>query len=593
MQRFTWGHRLCCHFAPGVIALLAITLAVFSIGQAPLRAELSVVTEWMKSNAQPFETCAPSDRVDDLAPLRRIVGDARIVALGEGTHGTREFFQLKHRITQYLASEMGFTVFAIEANLPEAWRLNDYVLGGPGNPRQLIAGMYFWTWNTEEVLEMVDWMRRFNASKRGRIEFTGFDMQAPDTAAAIVRRFLAVHEPAWAESMAVVRQEALPDPGFVTATGTLPAAEFAGHRVRYSGFIRTENVSSFAGLWMRADAGSQHAVAFDNMQEQMVKGTVDWKRYAIELTIPANTDNIYFGVLMAKEGTAWFDSLAIELDGRPWANDAFDLALENADGPRGLTNRVMHPRFSIAMDEAVARSGARSLRLTGGPERWDPDAGRRAEAAARRLVDHLEVSRDRLGEAGSPAEVDWIIRNAHVVLQHAISKKGVGMGVRDSCMAANVEWIVDEARKGSKVVLWAHNAHVAKQRGCMGKWLADRYGEDMIVVGFATNEGVYTAVKGGKLVSENALKPGPAESIESFAHETGLPRFLLDLRTARENPEVEKLLRPGVLMRSIGAVAMDFQFMHTPVLDRYDVLAWIDRTEATRPLGGAWGASKK
>ncbi len=59
---------------------------------------------------------------------------------------------MKHRLLEYLAANQGLTVFSIEANLPEAYRLNDYVLNGNGDPRALLRGMYFWTWNTQEVL---------------------------------------------------------------------------------------------------------------------------------------------------------------------------------------------------------------------------------------------------------------------------------------------------------------------------------------------------------------------------------------------------------------------------------------------------------
>lgn len=80
----------------------------------------------------------------------------------------------------------GFNIFSIEANMPEAYRLNDYVLNGNGDPATLIKGMYFWTWSTEEVLDMVLWMREFNKSGKARVQFTGFDMQTPDVAAGIV-----------------------------------------------------------------------------------------------------------------------------------------------------------------------------------------------------------------------------------------------------------------------------------------------------------------------------------------------------------------------------------------------------------------------
>src|SRR5207237_5616501 len=126
----------------------------------------------------------------DMQPLKKIIGNARIVSLGEATHGTREFFQLKHRMLEFLATQMGFTIFSIEANMPEAYRLNDYVLNGTGDPAELLRGMYFWTWNTEEVLEMIRWMRAFNASGRGRVQFTGFDMQTHTVALDIVQQFV-------------------------------------------------------------------------------------------------------------------------------------------------------------------------------------------------------------------------------------------------------------------------------------------------------------------------------------------------------------------------------------------------------------------
>jgi erythromycin esterase len=67
------------------------------------------------------------------------------------------------------------------------------VLNGKGDPAKLIKGMYFWTWDTQEVLEMVLWMREFNKSGKGRVEFTGFDMQTPTVAQQIVSDFHGAH----------------------------------------------------------------------------------------------------------------------------------------------------------------------------------------------------------------------------------------------------------------------------------------------------------------------------------------------------------------------------------------------------------------
>src|SRR5689334_5198890 len=176
-------------------ALAAIWLSAHVVAQDPS------VVDWIRTNAVPLRTVEAGHGFADMQPLKKMIGNARIVSLGEATHGTREFFQLKHRMLEFLASEMGFTIFSIEANMPEAYRLNDYVLNGNGDPAKLIRGMYFWTWDTQEVLDMVLWMREFNKSGKGRVQFTGFDMQTPNVAADIVQDFVNQHDTSYGESL--------------------------------------------------------------------------------------------------------------------------------------------------------------------------------------------------------------------------------------------------------------------------------------------------------------------------------------------------------------------------------------------------------
>ena len=131
----------------------------------------------LKKYIYPLRTYEPDGgNIKDLDILKNLIGNSKVVALGEVSHGSSEIFKMKNRIVQYLAANQGFDKFSIEANMPEAYKLNDYTIRGDGDPKKLIAGMYFWTWRTEEVLNMVEWMRKFNQPKQ-RIEFTGFDMQ--------------------------------------------------------------------------------------------------------------------------------------------------------------------------------------------------------------------------------------------------------------------------------------------------------------------------------------------------------------------------------------------------------------------------------
>src|SRR6185436_13874253 len=70
------------------------------------------VVRWLAEAARPLATLEDGQGLADLQPLRAIVGDARIVALGEATHGSHEFFAFKRRAVEYLVSELGFTDFA-------------------------------------------------------------------------------------------------------------------------------------------------------------------------------------------------------------------------------------------------------------------------------------------------------------------------------------------------------------------------------------------------------------------------------------------------------------------------------------------------
>lgn len=132
-----------------------------------------------------------------MSPLSSVIGDARIVAMGEATHGTREFFRMKHRTLEFLTEKMGFTVFAMEANWPESLAVNDYVLNGKGDPAAALAGMYFWTWNTEEVLDMIRWMRTYNENPAHtrKLKFLGFDMQTARVAVSNVEEYLQKVDP--------------------------------------------------------------------------------------------------------------------------------------------------------------------------------------------------------------------------------------------------------------------------------------------------------------------------------------------------------------------------------------------------------------
>ncbi len=159
------------------------------------------IITWLQEHAIPFDTAEPGSSYDDLMPLKDVIGNARIVALGEATHGTSEFFTMKHRMVEFLVEEMGFNVVAIEAGWSESRSIDHYIRTGQGNPAELLAGLHFWTWNTQEILDMVVWMQKHNENPgtAPQLSFFGYDIQYPSTAMDEVVAYVQRVDPAAVE----------------------------------------------------------------------------------------------------------------------------------------------------------------------------------------------------------------------------------------------------------------------------------------------------------------------------------------------------------------------------------------------------------
>ena len=182
----------------GTALAAAATVAKAPLAASALARELSAqgragddVIAWLRANALPLASAEPVGGLHDLEPFRAMIGNARIVSLGEATHGTREFFQLKHRLIEYCVAKLGFTVIGFEAEYGATLAVNDYVLHGKGNAVDVVSGMGFWTWDTEEVVALVEWVRAWNIANERKVKFYGFDMQG---SAAATQHLLAYLE---------------------------------------------------------------------------------------------------------------------------------------------------------------------------------------------------------------------------------------------------------------------------------------------------------------------------------------------------------------------------------------------------------------
>ena len=134
--------------------------------------------------------------------LLALIGDARFALLGEASHGTQKFYRERAEITKRLIIEKRFTAVAVEADWPDAWRVNRYVRGLSDDVDANAALSGFerfpaWMWRNTVVRDFVEWLRAHNRSRSGerQVGFYGLDLYSLFASMQVVLTYLAKVDP--------------------------------------------------------------------------------------------------------------------------------------------------------------------------------------------------------------------------------------------------------------------------------------------------------------------------------------------------------------------------------------------------------------
>jgi len=184
------------------IFVLALFLAWAGTPQADLQAR--DLLQSLRTLAQPL------GHPDHLNPLINAVGDARLILLGEASHGTREFYTWRDRLSRRLLRERGFSFIAIEGDWVTLLPLDRYVRHRPGAPASAREALLQverwprWVWANSELEALGEWLRSFNRGRpaRHRVGIHGIDLYAIWESLDAVQAFYRTHLP---ESAARVR----------------------------------------------------------------------------------------------------------------------------------------------------------------------------------------------------------------------------------------------------------------------------------------------------------------------------------------------------------------------------------------------------
>jgi erythromycin esterase len=195
-------------------------------------------------------------------------------------------------------------------------------------------------------------------------------------------------------------------------------------------------------------------------------------------------------------------------------------------------------------------------------------------------------------ERTSAREYAYALQSARVVVQaeDVYAQRTPGYIVRDTYMAENVEWILEQEGPEAKIVLWAHNYHVSVDpvnEWTMGSHLRNRFGDDMIVLGFNFFKGSFNAVEfdqweGYKGLKKHTVGAPPQDAYSYRFRGADIPRFFLDLRTIDFDSTATDWIPGPRPFRSIGAVydpdRPELYFDKPELPKEYDVIIYFENT---------------
>ena len=403
----------------------------------------------------------------DYDELLEMIGDASVVLLGEATHGTHEFYQQRAEITKRLILEEGFNAVAVEADWPDAYRVNRYVRGesGDAGAAEALGGFQrfpSWMWRNADVLDFVGWLKTYNSEVRAakRIGFYGLDLYSLHKSMDEVIRYLERIDP----------------------------AEARRAKDRYACMDRYGPDPQNYGLLVGSGTS-------EGCRAEIIRQLQSLREKEVEY--------------LARDGAA--------------AADELFFAQQNA---RLVKNAEMYYRKMFRSDVS-----------------------------------------------------SWNLRDEHM-------------------MEMLVEIIAhcDDSHGSAKVVVWAHNSHLGDARATdrmrhgelnLGQLVREAFPHRSRSVGFTTYDGTVTAASGWHLPAEKKIvRPGLPGSYEHLLHQTGIPRFWLDL--SRGSPAVEVLEMPR-LERAIGVVyapetERQSHYFTARLARQFDAVIHFDRTRAVEPL---------
>lgn len=219
--------------------------------------------------------------------------------------------------------------------------------------------------------------------------------------------------------------------------------DFAGEKIEWHGFLKTENVNGFVALYLRED-GDTPSIAFATLQGLNLNGTRDWTEYSVSIPIVREGKQLHFGFLLSGTGKAWVDDLRLLVDGKPVAQAGNRLTVLDTDREFDAGSRIMLTNLTNAQIKNLAMLAKvwgflkyHHPAVTGGFYHWDYELFR--------ILPRVLGAAD--GAAASAEISNWI--TALGTVEPCIDC--VTLDANNLYLAPDLDWIAEESTLGAEL----------------------------------------------------------------------------------------------------------------------------------------------
>ncbi|MEL7060995.1 MAG: erythromycin esterase family protein [Acidobacteriota bacterium] len=536
----------------------------------------------------PLASCVPLRSVesgslprDDLAALARWLQGSRVVGLGESPHGTSTLHKLWNRLVMDLGAQLRIDIVALEVDLAHAALLDAYVQGEEDDLHALL-GRRWWAseiFFDEDLVELLRWMRRVNATGERRLQFAGFDVKQPALAAELLLDALAVRGEADVGRARRWIEAALAPGGF----GVVP--NLAGYTADLELMLPTIDRPRRLRLElpMRGDGVEVGSVG-------LLAGTgAPWRRQEIRAPLeslghgwvatfeidlqPGDGEQFGLSLFHRGDGAAFFGSPRVTLDGVAVGPSDTLGSLERwpLQFPQLQVDDYESARVELPNDSFF--SSASALRVAQDPK------FKRSRRAANDLVSWI----DRIAGASDSMDGSLLRRLARAIEQ-AVAWRTLAEPHRDAFLAENLVWLTEHGGLAShgetsptNVLVLAHRSHTERIAGRMGDRLAARYGSDYRAVTLIAGSG---SARNLRSVGDSAV----LEVVEIPARPRPAAACGSDIAGAGVLVDLQDPLTHHATSRPSSAHQLEGDRAQTETTR--DVMIYVDAVESMRPLGG-------